>query len=319
MVPTVLALCLCLLMLIPPAATAKGIARLFGGGSDFAAAVEVHIRYYPPLAVFFLLLLTPLLSVCWRPQQHYLKWQQDRANAEAMRRKIFTQLMWTRPQPGANAGSDVWKPAWILQLKLEYFRRWQVQVQHAYFQNRAKELLKQVKAARLARWAYGLAIAAFGAVLLASQLSSKDEQGEFFSGGVVTPAMSLLSTAETVHGDYWLLLVIAVTLLVGCGLGYVASLAKAARDATRYRTMEANFAEVLGLKTATPDEPTPKDRLADARAAAAADDENGVLDYVNSVHAMMSLESNDWVRLGQIEWGQADPGLRQEAAQARAP
>ena len=108
-------------------------------------------------------------------------------------------------------------------------------------------------------------------------------------------------------------------LLVGCGLGYVASLAKAARDATRYRTMEANFAEVLGLKTPTPDEPKPKDRLADARAAAAADDENGVLDYVNSVHAMMSLESNDWVRLGQIEWGQADPGLRQEAAQARAP
>jgi hypothetical protein len=316
MLPTVAALVLCLLMLIPPAATAKGMARLLGGGGELASTIEVVIRYYPPLVVFGLLLLTPILGACWRPQRYYLNWQQDRANAEAMRRRIFTHLMQTRPQPGAGGASDVWKPAWILQLKLEYFRRWQVQVQHAYFQSRSKELLRQVKAARLARWAYGLAIGAFGGVLLASQLSSRDEQGEFFAGGVVTQGMSVLSAAETVHGDYWLLLVIAVTLLVGCGLGYVASLAKAARDATRYKTMETNFAEVLGLKTATPE--APRDRLAEARVAAAANDENGVLDYVNSVHAMMSLESNDWVRLGQIEWGQADPGLRREAPAGQA-
>jgi uncharacterized membrane protein HdeD (DUF308 family) len=327
---TVAALVLCLLMLIPPAATANGIAWLLGGGARLAAFIEEQIRYFAPLAVFVLLLLTPALSLWWRPQRYYPKWQRDRANAEAMRREIFTHLMRMRPQPGANAGSHAWDPAWLLQLKLEYFRRWQVEVQKAYFDKRSKELRKQANRALLAKYTYGAALVAFGLVLLASLVSGRDEQGVVFGGaasGVVAPALSLLATVETVNSDYWLLLVIAVTLLVGGALWYSAFLAKALRDAARYKTMGDNFAEVVDPPPGSTTVNFPRtdtvtaQKLARARAAAAANDEDGVLDYVNSVHAMMSLESNDWVRLGEIEWGLADRGLRQNAAagQARVP
>lgn len=310
--PTIVALVLCLLMLIPPEATANGIAAFLGGGGQLAASLEDGIRHYSPLAVFVLLLLTPALELGWRPQRDYLKWRQDRASAEAMRRRIFTHLMRTRPQPGTHGQPRVWDPAWLLQLKLEYFRRWQVEVQHAYFLNRPKDLRKQTHHARIAKGLYAVVLGAFGLVLLASLVSSHDEQGVVFAGGasaVATPIMSLLSSAEIVHGDYWLLLVIGLTLLVGVWTKYGESLASALRDATRYETMKANFDEVLGDRGQGV-------RLARAREAAVANNEEGVLDYVNTVHAMMSLESNDWVRLGQIEWGLADQGLRRDAPAA---
>lgn len=293
--PTVLALLIALLLfMIPPAEVASALVAMadrigvIGKPDDVTLGVEERLRDYAPWIIYLLLILTPLLSWVLAPDARCRAWKEERALAEAMRREIFARVMRHVP-PGMN-GAD----AWLLQLKLEYFRRWQVEVQNAFFQKRPKQLRAHVRNAFWAKAAYLLALLGLATILIACSVAAGDEQGVGLLSNRLSWLTSSLAKLEIDQADYWSLLSLVLALLLFGFFGYRAKLGNPIRDAARYETMRSNFETLLGQ------------RLADARKAASAGDEEGVWGYVDSVHSIMSLELNDWVRLDKLDIGMAE-------------
>jgi hypothetical protein len=265
---------------------AEVLTRSIGSTGSGAAKAEMAIRFFAPWMIYFLLVSSLVFKWLLKPEDHYINWHEDRADAEAMRRMIFSRLMRVAP---SGASFDASR---LLQLKLEYFRRWQVEVQEAYFQKRPQELRQVVKRSNLAQKVYYAVLMLFTVTLLSSCIAGHDEQGPSIIPGAGTWLSAAAANVEAFYSDLWILLVLAMVIVVLGYLGYEAMLGNPLRNARRYETMQENFDRVL-----TSD-------LDEARAAARQGDLNRVNSYIEHVHAIMSLEFNDWVRLGKLEVGQ---------------
>ena len=278
-------------VLVPPAVLADAIGYVLGWGSDSHNDIILIWRTWAPWIVYGGLIGTAFQHLRFRPATHYLLWQQQRAKAEAFRREVFKRLLDHSP-------SEV---PWELLLKLEYFRRWQVELQRDYFLDRGDEHARAVRRASLLSHLSVLVLLLLGLALLSSAVAGYDEQGmpnALLRGPL--DVLSLLDFAEAWSWDYWLLLIGALTITAMAYYLVLDHLSACKRNAPRFETMRENFDELLG------------ERLKEAREGAARGNLSAVRHYVDRVHAVMTLEINDWVRLADLDRG-LDTALRVSA------
>jgi hypothetical protein len=279
---------------IPPGA----IARQIEGLVQDRAEAEALVQWATTMAVYVALLALPIVALCLRPEAAYNKWMRERGTAEGLRRKLFEQVMAGRAEPGAIP---------LPLLKLEYFRRYQVELQEAYARTRGRE---HERGAAVARWTGRIALAmllVWGLLCIGANLSGLTEQGPLTTLAALDhPVLwvsGVLQRIETYNADHqMLLLAIAIGALYGLVLLHVSSNASI-RNAARYAVLRDNLALLRG-------------EIGAVRKAAAADDEAAVRGYVARVHSVMSQENADWVRLADLDQQRDLSGLSAAPAQS---
>jgi hypothetical protein len=181
---------------------------------------------------------------------------------------------------------------WLLLLTLEYFRRWQVEVQEAYHREAAVKHGQNIAKARLTKLGLAVAMAVLAAVLFYSVGIGVCEQGG--DGGPLSQFVCHISAMpfiETIGGDVYILMLVLMLLAAGGFFAYETGLANSVRNRPRFDQMRANFQELLG------------EHLSIARGAALAGDEVAVRAYVDNVHSIMTVEHAEWVKLGKLDVG----------------
>ena len=218
------------------------------------------------------------------------KWMKNRAEAEIARISLFDFVIDAAEE--ARAGEMA-----LLPLQLEYFRRYQLDVQQRYYQGRGSEhaaavwrnnrLLGASVIVTLASIALGLVAALH--VAAAWQLP-------------IPTQLHALSTNLAGPQTNRLLLGLGVIASALYGLGVARSLMDLdERNASRYLTTAANLAYLS------------EERLPAAREAADRGSVQDVRAFVNSVHALVSSEHQDWILLSGRE---RDPQRLRRAGQA---
>lgn len=275
-----------LLALIPHDRLAHGFAMM--GLSVEDAARWAYLA--PRMCVIGSLILVPLLSLMIDIEGVDTAWREARGTAEALRRKLFEEVL-AAPASGPPG------PIPLLLLKLEHFRRYQVEVQHAYHQLTAEREARTAGQARSARVAFILALLFWSLLFLGVNLSGAGEQALSPIGagldGATARAMAQLNAIETSELDF---LVLPASMLLGCF--FVALLLKQSirgsrRNAVRHQRARDNFAALAGMIGPA--------REAAARGAPGAADT--VRLYMDKVHSAMSAELADWVRLAALDIG----------------
>ncbi|MGO9459033.1 MAG: hypothetical protein ACLP1W_02715 [Rhodomicrobium sp.] len=290
-VPLWLGAAVALAVALIPSEVVGGAGLALGAGSS-KEEIAWAWQNFAPWAVYAGVIGTAILSLFSSPAEHYRRWQQHRATTEALRREIFKRVFDHR-EPGGRALE--------LPLKLEYFRRWQAELQREYFR---QECAKNERLIRRRRGLNHLSVGVFvllGLVLASSAIGGLDEQGmpSALLRGPLLYAAPQLRFAEKWGLDYWLLLLGLLAVTAMAFYFALGALNEAKRNAPRYRNMLNNFDELL--------KEGPEDRLTFARQAAAEGKEGAVRDYADRVHSVMTLEINDWVRLADLDQGRDDP------------
>jgi hypothetical protein len=276
---------------IPTAEVARGLARLGAGEPEVAA------RLWPTWTIYVLLLLTPLLGLTIRPLKQYEVWKRSRGTAEALRRELFERVIGT---PG-EAGKGELSP---LLLKLEYFRRYQIEIQLAYHKTRGREHEVAARGGRILQAAFVIALLIWVLVSVGASLSGLTEQGAL--GGPQLLSFRVLEITKYMQNleiydiDYLLLGgSVLIALLYGAVFLSI-TLSASLRNAPRYRIMRDNFRQLTT-------------ELDAVREAASDQNEAAVRAFVGRVHSVMSGELADWVRLGDLDCGKEN--LSQSTAQ----
>jgi hypothetical protein len=250
---------------------------------------EVSVRQWSTWAIFLSLFLVPLLALGLRPFLHYELWMRARATAEGLRRELFERVM---AEKSIGRGSGTALP--LLLLKLEYFRRYQMEIQSVFHDTRGRQHEVAANRARILRQVFILLLLVWVLLCIGANLSGLAEQGALPVpapvSGLVAIATSWLQRIEIYDFD-----VAALALSVGLALIYAAVLlnsflSSSVRNAARYKIMRENFRQL-------------NDELGAVRAAAVQQDEAAVQAFVARVHSVMSLELADWVRLGDLDHG----------------
>jgi len=290
-IPLWLGAAVALAVALIPSEVVGGSGLALGAGSSKEEIARAW-QNFAPWAVYAGVIGTAILSLFSRPAKHYRHWQQHRATTEALRREIFKRVF-------DQHGQD--RDPLELPLKLEYFRRWQVELQREYFR---QECAKNERLIRRRRGLNHLSVGIFvllGLVLASSAIAGLDEQGapSTLIRGPLLYAAPLFRFAEKWGLDYWLLFLGLLAVTAMAFYFALGALNEAKRNAPRYRNMLDNFDELLC--------DGPGDRLTFARKAAAHGDEAVVRDYAERVHSVMAMEINDWVRLADLDLGRDDP------------
>ncbi len=274
-------------VVVPAKVVASAIGPLAGLEGVSRENVILLWQTYAPGLVYLGLIAAAILGALLRPARSYLSWQQQRAKAEALRREIFRRVLEHPPASGDREG------CWVLLLKLEYFRRWQVELQHEYFLKRGAEHARAVRRASLARAGTLAIFVLLAPVLLASAAGGYDEQGMPSAPvrGLLLDGLSLLRFVETWNWDYWLLLSGTLTAAAMVYYFVLGAQNRCKRNVPRYAIMGENFKDLLG------------ERLDLAREGAACGEPGAVRKYADRVHSVMALELNDWVRLADLDLG----------------
>lgn len=247
-----------------------------------------------PWTVFLLLLAAPLVDWLFRVGPHYVTWVSSRGNAEAERQNYFRHVfnLATPPKGTEGAPATDEERKWLLLLALEYFRRWQVEVQDAYHRDAEGKHKRNIAKADLTKLGLALAMAILAAVLLYSVGIGVCEQGD--DGRFLLQQICLVSSypfIETIGGDVYLLMLVLMLFVAGGYFAYETRLANSIRNRPRFGQMQSNFAELLG------------EQLNIARGAALAGDARAVRAYVDNVHSIMTAEHAEWVKLGKLDVG----------------
>jgi hypothetical protein len=178
-------------------------------------------------------------------------WMSNRARAEAARLDYFMSI--AKAAPLANLGN-----AFEL-IKLEYFRRFQLDVQLNYFSSASK---KQAIAARKAlKWS-SIAVAGAGTITALAG----------FTGGYINPKFAALATLGTLFA----------------GLSTYATTREDVyhnqRNAERYCRTEEALIEIYK-------------RIDDVRRAVLTDGQKPLLDFIGAVHEQLLAEHKQWLGL----------------------
>lgn len=249
------------------------------------------IRFATVLLVYVALVVPFVIGLLEQRSDPRQKWNEARGDAEHLRRRRFEVVMDGKSdtQPG-----DI--P--LLPLKLEYFRRYQVEVQREYHKKKAGENAGQ---AALARWLIiPCMLIVFGwlALMVLAYAAVAGEQGmppAWLPDAVIGAAAELHVIERFGLDIIGLLLGIALAALYGAV--YLRSLLFThQRNASRFERAHENMSYLM------------EKPLKDARAAALKGDEAGVLAYVARVHSVMSTEYADWIRLRKLDEGLHDTG-----------
>jgi hypothetical protein len=221
-----------------------------------------------------LVVLSLMLSILIGFTKPFDVWMEARAEAENARHDLFNDIMLAEEAPGEREPDEL--P--LLLLQLEYFRRYQLDVQRNYYRGRGNEHLAASRAARNWRIAalFILFISMFPIVWV-------------LRGKQWVPALVASLFAGLPDETHLAEQVFIGTGLVASGLqGLLASLALISlndRNAARYLSTAANLDDLAGRP------------LAEARERAAAGDRRGVLAFAALVQQEISSEHREWIAL----------------------
>jgi hypothetical protein len=250
--------------------------------------VELGLRVAAARTVFVSLSIASALALCLRPISYYQKWNEARGTAEAFRRALFERIMDAKVTE--NPGDLPRLP-----LFLEYFRRYQIELQQAYFDTRGQEHEWSAKFAKGLEWTVVAGLVAWCIADLGTAWSGTSEQGAAgwprAGASSWTWASGHLQSIETSMSDVFMLGTSVVLALIAAGAKLHVMLNASIRNAPRYAGMRENFSIV-------------KTELDTVRAAAANGDEAAVRAYMARVHSIMSNELGDWVKFAELDGGQ---------------
>lgn len=209
-------------------------------------------------------------------------WMQHRATAENARRTLFETVMQERAQGDAAAA---------LPLQLEYFRRYQLDVQRYFYRQRGRQ---HVAAARAAWWWRLIALAL---IVIASFPLIWTLQHATWLPDLLTDATRSLPQ----HTELAQRVFLGIGIIAAALQGLLASLAVTSlheRNGARYLSTADNL-------DALADRPLADARLAAAEAAAGIeaaihDGRNDVLAFIALVHDQISSEHREWVSLRKL-------------------
>lgn len=194
----------------------------------------------------------------------YRKWNQARAAAEIARVEFFHRLVSASVQVVSSELP-------VLPFQLEYFRRYQLQIQKAYYRQRGSEHLLAYRVQQAI--SVGLAIATAFLLLVAAN--------GLFRLGLDFGEVGHWLTARTEHNVFaGLLLGTFSVLLMNWSL-----LSQSENNAKRYAATLANL------------EQAESEYLESAREAAEAGDKEGVVGFVDWINQFVSIEHRQWVVL----------------------
>jgi hypothetical protein len=242
----------------------------------FALSVHLILAYVPdvqPLLVLIhvVLLLAVLVVAAWlNHADPRTKWLAARGEAEQLRVALFDRVL-----AADQAVEEAELP--LLPLKLAYFRRYQLDVQLRFFEQRGKQLVRTVG---LPPWltlptiAIALIVLGFGLAFLAHVA---DEYG------FPVPDWALLATrmdrAERIAG--WVFPLLALSTLYA--LMSQISVSEDAHAGTRYLAI---FKNLSFLKDAAYEE---------VRRKAESEDQASVARFAGLVHGLMIAEQSQWI------------------------
>lgn len=226
------------------------------------------------VAQFSFLVLSILASLWLGWRRPYEAWMQQRAEAETLRIRLFRRIV--ESEESANEGE---LPA--LPLQLEYFRRFQLDVQRNYYDKRGRQHRAAVTRGLLWRGvALVLIVSASLPVLWTLQ------GNEWFSAVIETWLDSLPPQDEWVQR-----LFLCLGLVGGALQGLLAAYALISydeRNAARYRDTLRNLEDLAARP------------LDEARNAAALGQRDRVLAFVALCHEQISSEHREWVSLRSV-------------------
>lgn len=205
-------------------------------------------------------------------------WMQKRAEAEIARVELFNRIVHADE---AAHGEEI--P--LLPLKLEYFRRYQLDVEQRYYRGRGKQHANA--SWRNNRTLNVSTLITVVVVLLAILLGIKTlDSWEF------TLPEWLVAFSEQLTGRQTnrVMLALGVTASALYGLGISRSLMDLdERNASRYETTAKNLEFLAETK------------LPAAREAAASNDAQSVYNFVQEVQSLISSEHQEWILLSALE------------------
>jgi hypothetical protein len=197
------------------------------------------------------------------------RWKSERAKAESARMELFNRVA-VASEPTREGELP------LLPLQLEYFRRYQLEVQQSYYSGRARQLTSG--ASRAERWRSAVTLLTVGAALLAL-------------AGLVAMALGGRGVGELMdlaHSPTLRTLLLIFGILSSATESWLAADAVINQDQRAAAIFKATAANLDALADR---------QLADARAAAAAGQADGVHDFITLVQLAMSSEHQTWKQL----------------------
>jgi hypothetical protein len=253
-----------------------------GGDAARGPAGIAGIRFetlqtFSAYAVFSLILLSVIAANLVLRLKPFDKWNKARARAEIARIDFFN-LVLSADEP-THPGELP-----LLPLQLEYFRRYQLEVQLAFYRGRGRKHERADRARATRRAIY---------TTLVSAAAAPASYGVMQLSGVTGLDTGALNNAFLFFG------LVAANLVMAQGA--LSLMSQDRRNASRYRVVAENLAY---LETA---------HLGAARAAAAARDHEGVFAFADAVNDQISAEHREWISLQERE---QQPGFEALASAA---
>ncbi len=201
-------------------------------------------------------------------------WMHARAEAETARIGLFNAVLAADEQPRSGELD-------LLPLQLEYLRRYQLNVQRAYYKLRGAQHARAVKRAGLIR-IFGLLLVALAAVPLALRVIGPELTPE-----ILQPVATYFSKSPEAAQR----IVLAMSVVGGALQGALAAYALMSQDernAARYLDTSQNLEDLAGRP------------LDEARAAASENDRESVLAFAALLHEQISSEHREWIALRSV-------------------
>jgi hypothetical protein len=175
----------------------------------------------------------------------YKRWHQKRASAEFMRGQLFRSVLASGPEPAAPAGEIA-----LLPLQLEYFRRYHLDVQKAYYSKRAAEHEAATRAANRWRQVGAAIIVVWVACMLIAMAIPLSEPQAML--GPVQGVFGMFEWIDIAYLDA-ILLFGGLCAMIGYGLALaISSINNDLRNAGRYKVyakrVEAFYARLPELR-----------------------------------------------------------------------
>lgn len=295
-----------LLLIVPQGAVSLWLTAYCNQSNEFTRQLcklepETIAWLGPLLLVNVLLALTPVLALFLRPRRHHDKWKMARGTAESMRRELFRRIF---RQPAQASDTDV--PLELL--KLEHFRRWQIELQIEYLRSRGQE---QLRATRIADWTQIsvlvlLTLWVLGSLLL--NFAGTTEQGpvtwSLFRWLVPYwhDASAVLLNYESAGIDRKLFAGGVFLGLMAAAMTFYVTIDGSVRNAARYEQQRQNFEKLNADLDQVRKIAGGANLNEDTKKKANAEVEK----FMDRVHSIMALELADWVRLHDLEQGREE-------------
>ncbi len=221
-------------------------------------------------------------------------WYKARANAEEYRKRLFEAVLEATETAGPGEIA-------VLPLQLEYFRRYQFEMQREYFAGKSRMAARRARWTDAVGWLWAtIPFAALG-LTLAAGLAATSEQG--FMHPLVTKLGGAVQAVERLSIDTYGIGAAIIVAAASAGLFAIAQLDNYRRNAVRYTNMLSRLEEL---------QKDPRLGFNPARFAADAGIREPVVRLVREMHALMTSELAEWVTVGLNDKGAIDMPERQE-------